>query len=509
MRIRIMVIGALIAALSLATAGAGTGSSSSGQLNLRDTAAVDAYLRSKGIDPATVVRQTSLQNYAGPNCPGIGWNCTTSPRVIQLAQPGGTNVFEFSSDNSANNDCGVPLQDAQGGQNKFHCKMRSTSDNASQDVFIEQLNAKRNLAIIDFDINSRGGPEQDAIQTAEVHQTATEKNDVHINESVKQATSISDVDGSQSQEAHQVAIVDQEVTGSENYAHVHQSQDQRESGSATDQQQNTELVLPTGVTDCDQEESTKSAPNACANISQDALDAPQGAKNKSDLHQSINQDQSTKALFADQEQGESPGGIEGEIDPSNPLDVGTSDKTAHQDHRQRQSGPNGTTQEQVIDPDCCGFSTTVGGTGNTDNFDQTAIQSSTGGADADQSLFISGNTSHVSETELLGPSVLSNGPNGTDRCTITHHAANNLDSAHGTIRQEPCEFLIVETNCENFFEYEGSSEGCSGPTEVSSSSSLSTVFQLPSTPTLGLAIEPANLGEPAGFTDPLLPLPGT
>jgi hypothetical protein len=475
------------AATVLVTAGAGTGSATTSRVDLRDAAAVDSYLRSIGIDPATVVRQTGLLNYAGPNCPGAGWNCTTSSRVLQLAQPGGSNVAELSS-SSSNDDCDV-FQD--GAHNKAHCKMRSTSDSASQEAFIEQ-EGERNQAIVDFDIQSRGGPNQDAIQTAEILQSATEKNDAHVKENVNQSTSAG---LSQSQEAHQVAIVEQEVTGSENYAHVHQSQDQRESGIATDQEQNTQ---PSPVADCAFDSPTKEEPNACAYIAQSTPLDGDGATHKSHLHQSINQDQSTKDASANQLQGNELGGIEGEIDPTNPPGLGTSDKHAHQDHRQRQSGPDGVTQEQVIDPDCCGFGTTVGGERNTDDINQTAIQSASEDY-ALQNLLIRGATNHVAEEESLLSVLNSNGPTG-DRCKITHHAANNNDSTHVTF-DESCN-IIVETTCFNGGESEV--EGCFSedvtPCEVCFS--LPTIF--PSAPTLGLAIQPANLGEPAGFSDPLL-----
>jgi hypothetical protein len=498
MRKRISAIAALAAAaMTLATAGAGAGSATTSQIDLRDTAAVDSYLASIGIDPATVVRQTGLLNYAGPNCPGPGWNCTTSSRVVQLAQPGGTNVFESSSDSNPNNDCDVTMQDAMGGQNKVHCKMRSTMEpTASQTFTITQTNAKRNLAIVDFDIQQRNGPTQTATQEATVTQTASERNDVQIHETVKQSTSTGT---SQKQEAQQAAIVDQTVTGSHNFAHVHQNQDQRESGSATLQEQNTGLIVDP-VADCNLFYG-KSDPNACASITQE-VDDSDGGKNETHLHQNVNQVESTKALNADQEQGAplTQNGVEGLIDQENPDNVGSSNKHAYQDHRQRQSGPNGVThQRQDIDPNCCGGGTTRGGARNIDDFNQTAIQSASEGEDADQSLFIRGDTRHES-----GLSLLSNGPSSnTDRCTITHKAANNLDSTHGTIRQEPCVLLVVVTDCENFYDYEGESEGCTGPTDVGdfSLSSLSIVF--PSTATLGLPIEAPNFGEPPSFLGPL------
>src|SRR5213592_2654559 len=77
MRARILAVAGVLAIALLLISGAGAVS----------TAAV-------GVDPATAVRQVGLLNYAGPNCPGIGWNCTTATNVVQVASAGGQNRFE-------------------------------------------------------------------------------------------------------------------------------------------------------------------------------------------------------------------------------------------------------------------------------------------------------------------------------------------------------------------------------------------------------------------------------
>src|SRR5438445_12047147 len=44
---------------------------------------------------AGVIRQIGARNYAGPHCPGVGWNWTTATRVIQAAtDQGGQNVAQ-------------------------------------------------------------------------------------------------------------------------------------------------------------------------------------------------------------------------------------------------------------------------------------------------------------------------------------------------------------------------------------------------------------------------------
>ena len=62
--------------------------------SLSSPQSIDAYLASSGVNPATVVHQTADKNYAGPNCPGKGWSCTTDTRVVQIAASGGQNRVE-------------------------------------------------------------------------------------------------------------------------------------------------------------------------------------------------------------------------------------------------------------------------------------------------------------------------------------------------------------------------------------------------------------------------------
>jgi hypothetical protein len=57
-------------------------------LNLTSLDAINQHLRSRGLDPSTFVVQQGPLNYAGPNCPGAVFNCTTATRVIQIATGG-------------------------------------------------------------------------------------------------------------------------------------------------------------------------------------------------------------------------------------------------------------------------------------------------------------------------------------------------------------------------------------------------------------------------------------
>jgi Bacterial Ig-like domain (group 3) len=48
------------------------------------------YLSSIGVNPKGVVVQRGRKNYAGPKCPGKGWTCTKSHRVLQFSTMSGT-----------------------------------------------------------------------------------------------------------------------------------------------------------------------------------------------------------------------------------------------------------------------------------------------------------------------------------------------------------------------------------------------------------------------------------
>src|SRR5439155_4918531 len=153
MSLRATTVMAVLAAALVVITGAGAGNQPPKKIDLTDLAAVDSYLRSLGLDPAKVVRQVGLRNYAGPSCPGIGWNCTTSTTVVQVSAAGGENKFECvgqdppnGGTNPATNTCVV----MQGGSdNKAQCKEKDTGVSAESQSCLIQQQGDRNLAIVD------------------------------------------------------------------------------------------------------------------------------------------------------------------------------------------------------------------------------------------------------------------------------------------------------------------------------------------------------------------------
>ena len=87
---RLLGITGALCAVAVLTGSVGAGAAripTRHAINLSTNAAVKQYLRSLGISPRGVVIQRGARNYAGPHCPGKGWSCTRSQRVVQIATP--------------------------------------------------------------------------------------------------------------------------------------------------------------------------------------------------------------------------------------------------------------------------------------------------------------------------------------------------------------------------------------------------------------------------------------
>jgi hypothetical protein len=458
MSARILAVAGVLAIASLLVSGAGAGGATG--------------IEPAGIDSATVVRQVGLLNYAGPSCPGVGWNCTTATNVVQVASAGGQNRFECAPEDDqvvpTDEDTNTCAIDQMGDNNKARCKLRDTEEPTSIQTCTVTQTGKRNSADIDMTIEQKTGPIQDGQQTATVKQMATERNQSQIHQTVKQRTSTSPT---QMQDGYQLADVQQDATGSENFSHVHQALDQDESGSATTQEQNTKLQLPCSGKDA----------NQCALVLQDNG----GGKNDSHLHQAIGERQSTKAPSANQTQGDPANGNEGDVHQANPDGVGQNHDHAHQVVTQRQSGPNGTTsQEQNTDPRCCGGSQ-VGGEKNREDIHQATTQSASA-SNASQFSTLFGEVHQVSDP--------------ANSCKIDHHARNNSDSTHESVSgtEAECFALVLLTTCSS-----GGEGGTCTTTEPCVDCLALPILSLTTSPTFGRDIAMPNYtSEPAEYVDP-------
>ena len=103
----VLLPGTLVAALVLiAGASAVMHPFSAPRLELSTRSAVVKHLNSLGVDSKGIVIQRGARNYAGPKCPGPGWTCTKSKRVVQLSNA--INVSTFSCTPSAGGSASPP-----------------------------------------------------------------------------------------------------------------------------------------------------------------------------------------------------------------------------------------------------------------------------------------------------------------------------------------------------------------------------------------------------------------
>jgi hypothetical protein len=438
MSVRISAVLAVLAAALTLGGGAGAGTASQPpKIDLSSPAAIDAYLRSVGVDPATVVKQIGLKNYAGPNCPGLGWNCTTAARVVQVStenagqQGQGDNEFECKGETPAN-----PLTDRdtntcfivqEGPKNHAKCNEADSTEPVSTETCDVTQTGARNSADVDQEITQTVGlTTQTGNQIARVKQFEGETNESQIHQKIKQRDATG---ASQAQDGFQRADVEQYSSGSENFSHVHQTQDQNESGSAAMQSQNTG---PNTLGDCADDKVPN--PNQCVNVFQDAT--PNGGKNLSHLHQAIGERQSTTSA-GNQTQGTSDGGQEGDVHQQNPFSSGQNLDFPHQDLRQWQSSSTGIhpIQRQATDPGCCGVGTQIGGVKNIEAIHQATTQSASED-DAIQSSTIFGQIHQLNDP--------------ANSCRIDQLGRNNADALHNSAEStDPliCADLELATVC--------------------------------------------------------------
>src|SRR5436305_13886102 len=107
-----------LAAAVFVLAGAVNSTAATNQPDLSTRAAITSRLQSIGVDPASMTWQQGVNNYAGPSCPGVGWTCTTSTHVVQMAPDGGTNTVDCTTDP----DCKTVQTTSASGENHARCE---------------------------------------------------------------------------------------------------------------------------------------------------------------------------------------------------------------------------------------------------------------------------------------------------------------------------------------------------------------------------------------------------
>jgi len=335
-RLAAFVAAIAAAAMSIGSAGAGTGTSAQ-TVDLSTDQAVVSYLTSLGINPAGVVIQRGSLNYAGPSCPGAAWTCTTSTKVVQVAQPGGQNQVACGAGASVIPDSYltttltqdqvnqlvtssapvIPVNSCtavQGGDahtNTFRCVRRDRTDSTVQDCTVVQPQttvddpSASNRAFVLEMAEQSGGPGQTAMQNASIQQTAQAAagNFVHVIQDIKQSTKL---DTNQTQQGDQTSCESQTSDAGSEFSQVIQSLAQKEQaqGSPT-QQQNVGSAQKT----CDAAPPV-GGPNTFAGVNQSSST---GAL-ESHVNQSHNLDaRATSATAGTQTQGDPDGGIQGKV----------------------------------------------------------------------------------------------------------------------------------------------------------------------------------------------------
>jgi hypothetical protein len=369
--------------------------------DLTSAAAIDDYLTTLGVDPSAVIKQQGLLNYAGPNCPGLGWNCTLSTQVLQIALPGGTNIVECGDPALVGLDpatlfgteptapylgpspqvcVGVqiqqPLAGARGdsasngnsGNNHMRCHVRTKNPAAAaQPCDITQMNpagGKNHASVFMFIDENGTGASQTARQVANVRQSNT-TGDNHLvgTQIVKQNLQArsSGPEVVQSQQAHQSFCVwqggpappedpcgtSESETSGDNFSQIHQQQDQSEKAegaTASAQDQNT--LFPADFRDCEPFDFVEE-PNMCVNLEQHSA----GGQGNSQLEYHLNQDMRTDSDLGFQTQGSPAGGLAGDVTQLTP-----GPKQHHAALRERQfefAGASTVDQDQFDPSECC------------------------------------------------------------------------------------------------------------------------------------------------------------
>jgi hypothetical protein len=466
-RLAALVAAIAAAAMSIGSAGAGTGTSAQ-TVDLSTDQAVVSYLTSLGIDPAGVVIQRGASNYAGPSCPGAGWTCTTSTKVVQVGQPGGQNVVacgagaDLIPDSDLAATTLTPNQVAQlvtaaaqarpvstcvavqaGAQtNSARCVKRDSDPTAVQECNITQpgsegtASASNRAFVLEMIDQSTTGT-QDGTQRSKILQTAIgdSSNFAHVIQFVKQSTN---ADGAQGQEGHQVACTGQiSVTGNE-FAQTIQSVAQKARSSSQTPAQTQEVAIRPET--CDQVSGNTafltSDAHTFARVEQDSGN---GAL-ESHVNQSHNLDaRATNATAGSQTQGVPPatppeGGIQGKVFQDS---TGVARSFGLQNEDQSLVGNSPTiTQKQFGPLTCC--ATQTGNNNDNAQIDQMSAQrAGTSTAPLNDLVPLAPNPSALQETLLQGNFETSGDGD------ITHKAKQNGGSDTATC--PPGEITDTET----------------------------------------------------------------
>jgi hypothetical protein len=427
--------------LSVVTAASSPASSDEG-VDLSSDAAIVRYLQSIGVDLADVVWQRGLRNYAGPSCPGPGWNCVPANRpVVQITTPLGANQYHCTGrecvavqaerDDDEDDDDGD--DEDNGDKNVATCEVNSSGSSNILQVCIlgqESTGHTANTASIKMSIAQGSGSRNSTLtarQVARITQTNTAgKNVASISQSITQSQNASyGMTISQTEEARQAATVDQDTTSGANLSNIAQWQNQSQRAERATvsiaQKQNTVTGNdffcdgsghPFAFTPAyDQEK------NQCVEVEQDSSVLPgMGGHIDSDLSQKIKESQTaSKSPSVNQQQGNACTclGQSGAVFQNSSA---PDDSDALQETVQTQwatAAPTLTQFKTTGDPRCCATQTT--NSGSTADITQRTIQSASSD-DATQSAQFIGSCESTGSCHVFQSSTI-DGDTDTNECS--------------------------------------------------------------------------------------------
>ncbi|MDQ6878939.1 MAG: hypothetical protein M3082_14860 [Candidatus Dormibacteraeota bacterium] len=343
--------------------------------------AAENLLMSRGINPGDAVFQVGARNYAGPNCPGSGWNCTSAAIVIQIATGGALSSVnrvdgcDYMPNNL--NPCTI-MQDNAGGKNDARCVQRATNTEPTapeQICTIIQTNTTGlNKAVVSQSIkqsqpNTVGS--QSARQTATVSQSNdTGTNDSQVSQWIEQTQNSDKIDATltQTQESHQRADVCQGAdpctgpSNGKNVSDVFQSNAQRlkarfgdNSTGTINQYQNTGAD-PTSIATVNQTSTNSTNDSRLTQSSREIATVLNGGKDKDeDNDQELGQS-SPFAGMVNQQQGATGNPIcdlSGLCGHVTQTGAGVQRGNERQDELQKLQGPPKAVQTQYGPEFCC------------------------------------------------------------------------------------------------------------------------------------------------------------
>lgn len=282
--------------------------------------AITSWLSARSLDVSEVIVQTGVLNYAGPACPGLGWDC--APEGVPVIQAGLTNQFDCST-----SPC-VVNQTSNGDNNIANCTQSASSASSSLSCDVTQSNTTGSNII---------NVSQSASNTIIVSQSVTQDTTLSVTCSQNNGSGSNTLTSTQSADQSATGNLDLPVTHRQD-AHASLTCGQTsttgaQQASVTQSQDSLSDLIATQITQL--QNSAVGGPNLASNVNQRSDSGAQSVTVAQDQHLD---ERATSALGPiAQVQGpasngqlsaDSGGGLSSLVDVDSPS--GTSTYSVHQ-----------------------------------------------------------------------------------------------------------------------------------------------------------------------------------